>query len=125
MTCAAAFTIYDGTSTVTVRAGSLTDTYSISRETLPAGLSVFRSAAGTASLDVLWEKYRWTITGTGPADPGLYGLLLTASSWTVTIPGFADGSANETWTVVPARPTQTKDRLTGNQNWSLVLEQAN
>lgn len=125
MTCPAAFTVSDGTTTVTVRLGSLSDTYQIAREVIADGLSIFRSAAGTASLDVLWEKRRYTITGTGPADPVLYGLLLTVASWTVVIPGFADGSANETWTVVPARPTQTKDRLTGKQSWTLVLEQAN
>jgi hypothetical protein len=125
MTCPAAFTINDGTTTVSVKLASMTDTYQIAREVIADGLSIFRSAAGTASLDVLWEKKRWTITGTGPADPVLFGLLLTAASWTVTIPGFADGSGNETWTVVPARPTQTKDRLTGNHSWTLVLEQAN
>ena len=125
MTCPAAFTISDGTTTVTITIAALSDGYSIAREVIADGLSVFRSAAGTAWLDVLWEKRRWTITGTGLADPALYGLLLTAASWTVTIPGFANGSANETWTVVPARPTQTKDRRTGLHSWSLVLEQAN
>jgi hypothetical protein len=125
MACPAAFTITDGTTTVTVSLGSLAEGYSIAREVIADGLSIFRSAAGTASLDVLWEKRRYTITGTGPADPVLYGLLLTATSWTVTIPGFADGSGSETWVVVPARPTQTKDRLTGSHSWTLVLEQAN
>lgn len=120
MTCAAEFTI-EG---VTVRTGSLTETYQISREILSGGTSIFRGADGTGSLDVLWEKTRWTITGSGPADPALYGIDLTAASWTVTIPGFADGSAPETWEVVPARPTQTKDKISGKQSWTLVLEQA-
>jgi hypothetical protein len=125
MTCASEFTISDGTSTVTVTIGALADTYQIAREIISDGVSVFRAASGVAWLDVIWEKKRWTITGSGPADPGLYSLLLTAASWTVTIPGFANGSASETWVVVPNRPTQTKDRRTGEQSWSLVLEQAN
>jgi hypothetical protein len=120
MACITEFTI-EG---ITVTTGSLTETYQISRELIAEGVSTFRAASGIAWLDVLWQKTRYTITGAGPADPALWGIDLTLATWTVSIPGFADQSAGETWIVVPARPTQTKDRISGKHSWSLVLDQA-
>ncbi len=103
MTCPAAFTISDGTTTVSIPLAATTGTYQI---------------------DVLWERTRWTITGSGLADPGLYALDITADSWSVTIPGFADDGIDETWTVIPARPSQSRERRAGVQSWTLTLEQA-
>jgi hypothetical protein len=124
MTCETAFTISDGATLVTVGIGSIAGSYSIGKELMREGVAQFRGADGTGALDVRFQKFRYTISGAGPADPALFGLSLTAASWTVTIPGFADGSASETWTVVPAYPSQTKDRLGGAHSWTLTLEDA-
>jgi hypothetical protein len=124
MTCPAAFTISDGTTTVSIPLAATTGTYQIAREMLEAGSSVFRAASGVGWRDVLWERTRWTITGSGLADPGLYALDITADSWSVTIPGFADDGIDETWTVIPARPSQSRERRAGVQSWTLTLEQA-
>ena len=124
MSCATAFTISDGITTVSIPLAATTGTYQIARDMLEAGSSVFRAASGIGWRDVLWERTRWTITGSGPADPGLYALDIAADSWTVTIPGFADDGASETWTVIPARPSQSRERRAGVQSWTLTLEQA-
>ena len=124
MTCAAAFTVSDGTTTVSIPLAATTGTYQIARDMLESGSSVFRAASGIGWRDVLFERTRWTITGSGPADPGLYALDITAETWTVTIPGFADDGASETWTVIPARPSQSRERRAGIQSWTLTLEQA-
>jgi hypothetical protein len=124
MTCPAAFTISDGTTTVSIPLAATTGTYQIARDMLESGSSVFRAASGIGWRDVLFERTRWTITGSGPADPGLYALDIAADSWTVTIPGFADDGINETWTVIPARPSQSRERRAGVQSWTLTLEQA-
>lgn len=124
MTCPAAFTISDGTTTVSIPLAATTGTYQIARDMLESGSSVFRAASGIGWRDVLFERTRWTITGSGPADPGLYALDIAADSWTVTIPGFADDGSSETWTVIPARPSQSRERRAGVQSWTLTLEQA-
>lgn len=124
MTCVAAFTVSDGVTTVTVGVGSVAAAYAIGRELITDGVAPFRGADGSGALDVRFEKYRYSISGSGPADPGLYALDLTSDSWTVTIPGFADGSASEVWTVVPARPTQTRDRIGNAHSWTLTVEDA-
>jgi len=124
MTCEVAFSIYDGAAMVNIGIGSIAGSYSIGKELIPEGIARFRGTDGTGALDVRFQKFRYTISGAGPADPALYSLDLTAASWTVTIPGFADGSASETWTVVPSYPTQTKDRLGGAHLWTLTLEDA-
>jgi hypothetical protein len=124
MTCVAAFTVSDGVTTVTVGVGSVAGAYSIGRELITDGVAPFRGADGSGALDVRFEKYRYSISGSGPADPGLYALDLTAATWTVTIPGFADGSASEVWTVVPARPIQTRDRIGNAHSWTLTVEDA-
>lgn len=125
MTCASSFSVYDGTTTVTVTVGSVSDSFSISREQITDGQDVFRAANGSASNTLIFDKKRYTINGSGPADPGLWALsIATGVTWTVTIPGFANGSANETWTVLPARPSQTRDRRGGVHSWTLTLEDA-
>jgi hypothetical protein len=124
MTCETAFTISDGATLVTVSIGSIAGSYSIGKELMREGVAPFRGADGTGALDVRFQKFRYTISGAGPANPTLFSLDLTAASWTVTIPGFADGSAEEIWIVVPAYPAQTKDRLGGAHSWTLTLEDA-
>jgi len=124
MTCETAFTISDGATLVTVSIGSIAGGYSIGKELMREGVAPFRGTDGTGALDVRFQKFRYTISAAGPADPALFSLDLTAASWTVTIPGFADGSAEEIWIVVPAYPSQTKDRLGGAHSWTLTLEDA-
>ena len=125
MSCATAFTISDGTTTVSIPLAATTGTYQIAREMLEAGSSVYRAGSGKGSRDVLCEATRWTITGSGSDAPGLYALSITADTWTVTIPGFDDTEDNEeTWSVIPARPSQSRERRSGVQSWTLVLEQA-
>ena len=124
MTCPAAFTISDGTTTVSIPLAATTGTYQIAREILEAGSSVFRAASGKGWRDVLFERTRWTITGSGPADPGLYALNSAADAWTGTMPGVAEDGLDETWSVIPARPSQSRERRAGVQSWTLTLEQA-
>ena len=124
MTCASVFTISDGTTTVTVTAGSLSDQFQIGEDIDRNGIAEFVAASGKAWLDVRYIAKIYTISGSGPADPKIKTLSLTAPSWTVTIPGFADGSAPETWVVVPSFPARTRDRLGGKHSWTLTLRAA-
>ena len=121
MSCASVFTISDGATTVTVTAGSLTDQFQIGEDIDRNGIAEFVAANGAAWADVRYVASIYTISGSGPADPKLRTLSMTADSWTVTIPGFADGNAPETWAVVPNRPAITLDRLTGRHSWTLTL----
>lgn len=124
MACAAVFTVNDGSTVVTVRAGSVNEAFEISRELLDDGLDKIRYADGGGDLYVRYQAYRYIISGQGPGEPGLWALDITASPWTVTIPGFADGSANEAWSVLPALPVQTRNKRTGSQSWSVTFESA-
>lgn len=124
MACVDEFTVDDGTTQVLVQSGSTADAYQISRELLEEGVDRFRAANGAGTLYVRFQTVRYTISGTGPADPGLWRLELKASPWTVTIPGFADGSANEIWSVLPARPSHNRDRRGGVHSWSITFDTA-
>ena len=125
MTCATAFTVSDGTTTVSVSVAATHDAFTIGRDQIPEGQDTFRAANGSAINTLIFDKKRYTISGSGPADPGLWALsIATGITWTVTIPGFADGSASVTWTVLPARPSQQRDRRGGVQSWTLTLEES-
>ena len=125
MACPTELTISDGTTTVNVSIYAFNGTYRISKELIAEGVTPWRAADGSGGLDVRWQKRRYTIDGAGDDDPGLWSLSLTAATWTVTIPGFANGAANEVWTVVPARPSESRDRLNSRgRSWTLTLEEA-
>jgi hypothetical protein len=121
MTCPTAFTIADGTTTASVPVAAVSETFRISRRLDDEGLATFTAASGAAWVDVRFVAWIYTIDGAGPASPGFSALSMTAASWTVVIPGFANGSASETWTVVPAMPEHSRDRRTGIHSWTLTL----
>jgi hypothetical protein len=127
MACEVTITISDGSGDpVEITIGSLATGYEIGKAEIPDGHEVVRFANGSARRIHWWEKRQLTITGAGPASPeALWTLDLTAASWTVTLPGFADGSADEVWTVIPARPDHRRSRLApGGHSWTLTLVEA-
>lgn len=125
MPCAVALTISDGAE-VEITIGSTADGYDISKEMIGDGGEIVRFADGSARRIHWWEKRQLTISGSGPASPeALWTLDLEAANWTVTLPGFADGSAEETWAVIPARPVHARSRTArGGHTWTLTLVEA-
>lgn len=122
MTCIKEFEIDDGTTVLEVRSQSLSESYEITREFMSDGVDQFLASEGTRTLWIRFKHYRYTIAGTGPGDPDLWSLDIAADTWTVTIPGFKDGSEDEIWTVLPAYPRQTRNKRAPKgqqQSWSL------
>ncbi len=127
MPCVDEFTVSDGATQVTVKTQSVSDQYQIERELLSRGMDNFHASEGTSTTYVRYKHYQYTISGRGPGDPKLWTLAIENSPWTVSIPGFDDGSANEVWTVLPAYPRQIRDRRAEKgqeQNWSITFESA-
>jgi hypothetical protein len=126
MACTSVFTIGDGTTTATITTGALADDWTISKQEIAEGHELLRFADGSGKRVQRFSKRSITLTGAGPGEPtNLSALSLTVASWTLTFPGFADGSGSEVWTVVPARPTHTRSRR-GNagHSWTITLEEA-
>lgn len=124
MSCATVIEATDGTTTIQITSAGTATGFTITREPITGGLMPWRAADGSGALDVRYLKYRYTISGSGYGDPGIYSLDLSAASWEITLGGWEDGSAEVELTVVPAYPPHSKNRRDGTHSWTWVLEDA-
>lgn len=120
---AALLVISDGTATVTTSNFSFM-AGSIGRSDLKTGFGEIEYADGHAALWKRFERRMLTISGDGPVPHGLWSLSLSATSWTATISAFTNNNTTEAWVVIPNRPQDTRNLLTGRTAWTLELRAA-
>jgi hypothetical protein len=123
MSAASLLTINDGATGHVVPSTAMF-TGSVSRSEVGTGSGVIEYATGNAKRWVRYEAWQLTISGNGPVPNGLIDLDFTATGWTVTVSSFENDTNKDEWTVIPARPQETRDLNTGRTSWSLTMRAA-
>jgi len=93
----------------------------VSRSEVGSGSGVVEYATGNAKRWVRYEAWQLTISGNGPIPSGISDLDFTATGWEVTVSSFQNDTGTDVWTVIPARPTETRDINSGRTSWSLTM----
>ena len=123
MSAASLLSIDDGTTNVAVPSCSMF-TGSVAQMSLDSGHGEIEYADGSAKRWIRFERRALTITGVGPAPHGLWALDLAVATWAVTVTSFDNDGTTDAWTVVPARPQDSRDINTGRTSWTLELRAA-
>lgn len=123
MSAAPLLKINDGTLALDVPSCSMYSG-STNRADTATGHGIIEYADGSAKRWVRFEARSLIVSGNGPAPHGLWDLDLTVPTWAVSVASFENDFTLESWVVVPARPVDTRDIVTGRTGWSLTMRSA-
>lgn len=123
MTAVSLLSIDDGTLNLVVSSCAMFSG-STGRADTGTGHGIVEYADGSAKRWMRFEARILSISGDGPAPHGLWALDLTVPTWAVTVTSFDNDGSTDSWTVVPARPSDNRNVNTGRTSWTLSLRAA-